>query len=169
AADPDLFQFPGRDAELAPPWLDREFNISYEGGPKKFQFTQGEEQARLHRWWMHQCSPRQIAEWRETVIRPLVNDFIDRFAARGHAELMAELARQIPLPLILHMMELPTEGELAERYHAVAHAFGELRWKILTGPLTDETRERGTQVSQEMRDLLMPYVLERKGSDGNDL
>jgi cytochrome P450 len=169
AADPDLFQFPGRDPELAPPWLDREFHVWFEGGPKKFPFVEGEEHARLHRWWMHQFSPKQITEWRENVIRPLVNRFIDGFGARGEAELMEELARQIPLPLILHMMDLPTEGELAERYHEVAHAFGQLRWEILTGPTTDAVRERGTKTSQEMRDLLMPYVLERKSGEGDDL
>jgi cytochrome P450 len=152
-----------------PTWLDRDFYVWFEGGPKKFPFVEGEEHARLHRWWMHQFSPRQIAEWRENVIRPLVHGVIDGFAARGSADLMAELARLVPLPLILHMMDLPTEGELAERYHEVAHAFGELRWVLLSTPMDDELRARATAVSQEARDLLMPFVRERRSGEGDDL
>jgi cytochrome P450 len=169
AADPDLFQFPGRNEELSPSWLDRELYIWFEGGPKKFQFTEGAEHARLHKWWMHQFSPKLLADWRENVIRPLVHGVIDRFAARGSADLMAELARQIPLPLMLHMMELPTEGELARRYHEVAHAFGQIRWELLSGPADDELRERATKVSQDMRELLTPYVRERRSGEGDDL
>ena len=81
ADDPDLFQFPGRNAELAPPWLDRDFYIWFEGGPKKFQFTEGEEHARLHRWWMNQFSPKQVGEWREKR-HPAADQRADRWLRR---------------------------------------------------------------------------------------
>lgn len=169
ADDPDLFQFPGRDPELAPPWLDRDFYMWFEGGPKKFQFTEGEEHARLHRWWMNQFSPKQVGEWRENVIAPLAHELIDNFAQRGSADLMAELARRLPLPVMMRMMEIPADGDLMERYLAVGNEFGDLRWKLLSQPADEALRARATEVSLEMRSLLMPFLDERRSGEGDDL
>lgn len=166
----DLFQFPGADAEFAPPWLDREFYVWYEGGPKKFNFIQGEEHDRLHRWWMKQFSPRQVAEWRDAVIRPHVDGLIDAFAGDGQTELMSQFARLVPLPIILGLMDIPADDELVARYNRVSHAFGYLRWRMLTEPeMSDGLRVEATHVSQEMRDILMPIVRERRAGTGDDL
>src|SRR6202012_2135672 len=127
-----------------------------EGGPKKFQFTEGEEHSRLHRWWMNQFSPKQVGEWREHVIQPLINELIDGFIEDGPAALMAQLSRRLPLPVMLQMMEIPATGELMERYLAVGNEFGDLRWKLLSQPADDELRARASEVSLEMRSLLMP-------------
>jgi hypothetical protein len=169
ADDPDLFQFPGRDPDLAPEWLDRDFYMWFEGGPKKFQFTQGEEHSRLHRWWMNQFSPKQVAEWREHVIQPLIHELIDAFVDRGSADLMGELARRLPLPVMMRMMDIPADGALMERYLAVGNEFGDLRWKLLSQPADDALRARATEVSLQMRSLLMPYLDERRSGEGEDL
>lgn len=169
ADDPDLFQFPGRNAELAPAWLDRDFYIWFEGGPKKFQFTEGEEHARLHRWWMNQFSPKQVGEWRANVIQPLINELIDGFADAGSVDLMSAVARRLPLPVMLRMMEIPADGDLMERYLAVGNEFGDLRWKLLSQPADDELRARASEVSLEMRALLMPFLDARRSGEGDDL
>ena len=168
-ANPDLFPNVARDADLAPAWLDHEFYVWFEGGPKRFNFLRGAEHRRLHRWWMHQFSPKQIDDWRQAVVRPLLNDLIDAFVERGHADLMGELALGLTLPVILRMLEFPTDGELGRRYHEVAHAFNDLRWSMMSGPTSDELRERATQVSTEARELLMPYVTARQSGEGQDL
>ena len=170
AAQPETFQFPGADAEFAPAWLDRDFYVWYEGGPKKFNFVQGEEHDRLHRWWMRQFSPRQIANWRDEVIRPHVDRLIDEFVDERRADLVRQFAREIPLPIILRMMEIPVDDELVGRYNRVAHEFGQIRWAMLSGPdVPDDLLERAALVSEEMRDILMPYLRERRHGAGDDL
>jgi cytochrome P450 len=167
---PDVFQFPGAEAEFAPPWLDRDFYVWYEGGPKKFNFIQGEEHDRLHRWWMKQFSPRRVAEWRDDVIRPHIDGLVDAFIGDGRAELMGQFARLVPLPIILGLMDIPVNDDLIERYNQVSHAFGHLRWRMLTETeMPDELRHEATQVSQQMRDILMPIVRERSSGEGHDL
>ena len=167
-SDFERFPFGSHSADLVAPWIDWDFLVWWEGGPKKLNFVHGEEGVRLHRWWMHRFSPKQIAVWRERLIRPLVDGLIDQFAARGHAELVAELAKEVPLPLILQMLDLPREGDLAREYHDAAHAVGEMRQRLLCTP-TDEVREEAALVAIRKRDLLMPYVIERRSGEGDDL
>jgi cytochrome P450 len=166
----DLFQFPGAEAEFAPSWLDREFYVWYEGGPKKFNFIQGEEHDQLHRWWMKQFSPRVVEEWRHNIIRPHIDRLVDDFIDDGRAELMSQFARLVPLPIILGLMDIPANEELIERYNRVSHSFGQLRWRLLTDPAASaDLREQATKVGQEMRDILMPIVQDRRSGERDDL
>jgi cytochrome P450 len=83
---------------------------------------------------------------------------------------MSQLAYRIPLPVILRMMDLPTDPELLERYNRVAHSFGAMRWELTTNPdPTGEVRERARALSQEMRDILMPFLEARRDGTGDDL
>jgi hypothetical protein len=45
----------------------------------------------------------------ETEIRGIVNDLIDRFAARGHAEFISEFAHEVPARVFLALMDWPLE------------------------------------------------------------
>jgi cytochrome P450 len=167
---PEIFAFPGTVPEFAPEWFDSEFYIWFEGGPRKMAFLHSDEHDRVHRWWVMQFKSSVVEQWREEVIRPVVNDAIDAFAHEGRAELMSQLALPIPLPIILKMMGLPTDRALMERYNAIAHGVGAMRWQLTTNPDPDGSlREEARVISQEMRDVLMPYLEERRGGTGDDL
>jgi cytochrome P450 len=151
------------------PGVDLETYVDFEGGPKKLPFLVGEEHDGLHRWWMRVFSPRQIAEWRELALRPIVHEAIDRFSERGSADLAGELGEVITLPMTLRMMELPSDDDFLARYFRPARAFGALRHELLTHPGDPAVTARAKAVAQELRDLLMPYVLERRSGEGGDL
>ena len=70
---------------------------------------------------------------------------------------------------MLRMMEIPADGELMERYLAVGNEFGDLRWKLLSQPADDALRARASEVSLEMRGLLMPFLDARRSGEGDDL
>ncbi len=46
-------------------------------------------------------------------MRPIVNEYVDRFAARGHADLVRELTFPFPVRVVAAMMGLPEEDHRA--------------------------------------------------------
>src|SRR5438552_450686 len=96
--------------------LDNETLVEFMGGGGKrvIFLLEGETHSRLHRWWMRMFSPNVLARWREEVIRPIVDAQINRFAARGRAELVAELASRVPARVIAAVMGLPTDDAWLE-------------------------------------------------------
>lgn len=167
AADPELFRFPG-DPENAPAWFDADFYVWFEGGPQKLPFLYGEQHERIHRWWIEQFGPQRIEAWRLGTVRPLVEERLDRLEGGDRADLAAELARTISLPVMLAITGLP--ADLGTRYESVAHRLGELRWRLLSTPDPDEALlAEAREVSTAMREILMPYVEERRDGEGDDL
>ncbi|MDX6506830.1 MAG: hypothetical protein QOG06_1474, partial [Gaiellaceae bacterium] len=167
--DPDTWPANATSEIAITPGVDLATYIEFEGGPKKMPFMVGEEHDALHRWWMRVFSPRQITEWRERSLRPIVHDAIDRFCERGHADLAGELGELVTLPMTMQMMGLPSDEDFVDRYFRPAKAFGRLRHELLTFPGDEGVIAEAKTVAQELRDLLMPYVLERRSGEGDDL
>lgn len=61
---------------------------------------------------------RALERWEAELVRPTVNACVDRFAARGHADLVRELTFPFPVRVIAAMMGLPTAEHA--RFHRLA-------------------------------------------------
>lgn len=137
-------------------------------GPQ-INLTHGEEHARFHGWWLKAVSPAAVDAWRPALLQPIVNSVIDRFAARGSVELVAEFAEQIPVRVIAAIMDLPWQDddwiahckELMDRKMAFLDAFGNDEDGSITANAVAAVRE--------MRDMLTPYIEARRGGEGQDL
>ena len=100
---------------------------------------------------------RALARWEKDLVGPIVNGFIDRFAARGRADLVRELTFPFPVHVIAGMLGLPHE-DLA-RFH---------RWTVeLIGVSFDW--ERGLAASRKLAEYLTPFLHERRREAGDDL
>ena len=61
---------------------------------------------------------KALESWERDLVRPVVNSLVDRFAARGRADLIRELTFPFPVSVIAGMMGLPEEEH--EEFHRLA-------------------------------------------------
>jgi cytochrome P450 len=119
---------------------------------------------RLHRWWLRAQAPDAIESMRMPVIRPLVHEAIDQLAGREAADLDAELAQRIPMRVIAAVLGLPVDDGF----------LGECRRLMLAATAVRGVTDRGVvpaesaAASAQLRELLLPYVWERRAGTGGD-
>ncbi len=57
----------------------------------------------------HAFRPKAVRRWESELIAPTAHELIDRFAGRGHAELVREFSWQFPALIIARMVGVPRE------------------------------------------------------------
>ncbi|HXQ75647.1 MAG TPA: cytochrome P450 [Acidimicrobiales bacterium] len=113
---------------------------------------------RLHRNLVaHAFREKALARWELDLIGPICNELIDRFAGRGHAELVRELTFEFPVRVIARLLGLPEED------------FAQFqRWSIeLIGLGADI--ERGLAASESLKNYFAGVVADRRRSPRQDV
>jgi cytochrome P450 len=142
--------------------------VEVEGGPRNLLFLPGENHQRVHRLLLRMLNPNAMEGHRTTLVRPLVDRLMDRFATAGRAELAHDFAELLPVRVIAALMELPYEDE--DWIRACKHCMDEIAIFLESFSVDDEeTTARAITASHAMNDLLMPFIRERVDSDGGDL
>jgi cytochrome P450 len=100
---------------------------------------------------------RAIEDWISSLIQPTVDELIDRFAARGDADLVREFTFQFPIRIIAQMLGIPSDD-----YGRFARLSIELI-SIAQNP------ERGLQASQALRDYFADILEQRRAMPREDL
>ena len=100
---------------------------------------------------------RALERWERDLVRPAVNACVDRFAARGHADLVRELTFPFPVRVIAAMMGLPETEH--ERFHRLAIEL------ISVGI----DREAGGRASRELGALFGTVLAARRREPRDDL
>lgn len=147
------------------------------GGPRAVPALKGEEHEKLHRWWVGSFSPKRMEEWRVTAIRPIVERVIDRFIEWGKAELSDELSEPVPIRVITRLMGLPWEDDtFIERYRRLNHQLVSLLTRRglsaqadAGSAAEDKVKAEGLAAAQTIHDMILPYIMERKSGQGDDL
>lgn len=145
------------------------------GGTRSVPALKGAEHERLHGWWLGVFSPRRVAEWRATVIRPIVNACIDRFIAKGRAELADELSERIPIRVIARLMGLPWQDDVfIDNYRRLNHHLvGVLNRRTLVDKGDQAESERvwneGMAAASSIEEMMTPYIKSRQSGQGDDL
>ncbi len=117
----------------------------------------GHEHSQYRSLVSHAFRRAALERWEHELIRPLIEDLVDRFAASGRAELVRDVTSQYPVKVIAGIVGVPVDD------HATFHEWAE---RISSGPLDPE---RGRAASQAMREYLTPLVEERKREPRDDL
>jgi cytochrome P450 len=152
--------------------LDNETLIEFMGGGGKqvIFLLEGEVHTRLHRWWMRMFSPKALAQWREELIRPIIDTQIDRFAERGRAELVGDLASRVPSRVIAAVMGLPwKDDEWLEHLLSLVLLRLELIQRQADTVADADLVRRGLAASRELSEILLPVVRERRSGRGDDM
>lgn len=102
-------------------------------------------------------SPRAVAGWEHELVIPVANLLIDRFADRGHADLVKEFNFEYPTRIIARILGLPEQDY--EQFQ---------RWSISLLSFTINP-ERGRAASLALRDYFTPILAARRVEPRNDL
>lgn len=108
------------------------------------------EHARFRRLFQQAFGPASIAVWGEEIIPRMIDRLIDRFEARGHAELVREFTLNFPFHFIHELMALPREDR--DIFHRLA--FGQIL--ITIDP------EHGMEAVEKIRDYLSQVIGQRR-------
>ncbi|HEX5195314.1 MAG TPA: cytochrome P450 [Solirubrobacteraceae bacterium] len=142
--------------------------VEVEGGPRNLLFLPGADHQRVHRLLLRLLNPNAVEVHRETLVRPLVRSLMDAFAPTGSAELAHEFAELLPVRVIAALMDLPYRDE--EWIRTCKHCMDEIAIFLEAFSVDDdEVVQRAIAASNRMNDLLMPYILQRRDGDGEDL
>ncbi|HVW42152.1 MAG TPA: cytochrome P450 [Amycolatopsis sp.] len=142
--------------------------IAIEGGPRARNFQHGETHGRMHRWLLSQFHARKVDEWRTTLIRPILDELIARFAADGHVEIMRQLADPFPVRVIAAVMDLPwrDDGWIAECKRLMD---AKLEYLQHQGQHEDpDLAARTIKAMNDLNDLVRPFVDARRDGTGSD-
>jgi cytochrome P450 len=98
-----------------------------------------------------------LADWETTLMAPTVHGLIDRFAARGSAELVRELTIQFPIRIIATLLGIPVDD--FDRF---------MRLSIQLISIMGDV-ETGLRASAELRDYFAGIVEERRADPTDDV
>ncbi|HEX4539575.1 MAG TPA: cytochrome P450 [Acidimicrobiales bacterium] len=117
-----------------------------------------EPEHRAYRGLVQQAFTRKaMVRWESDLVRPIVNGFIDSFAGRGRADLVADLTFPFPVRVIAGMLGLPEED--LDTFHA---------WAVgLTNVGADF--EHGMEASGKLRDYFAGILAERRRQPSEDV
>jgi cytochrome P450 len=154
----------------------RAAHAQWAGGPRVITMLEGDEHDRVHRWWMQALSPTHVADWRDTLIRPIIDATIDRFIGGGHAELRSELADRVPPRVIAAVMGFPWEDddwvdELTRLNLEVLKIFAAHAATENGGDRAayERTLAATLDAARQLDELMLPYVEERASGEGTDV
>jgi cytochrome P450 len=102
-------------------------------------------------------SIKAMERWEHDIVAPIVNQLIDRFAARGHAELVRELTLPFPIQVIAAMLGLPPAD--LPQFH---------RWAVELIAITIDIG-RGFEASAKLRDYFAGILAARRADPREDL
>jgi len=100
---------------------------------------------------------KAIEVWERELIAPVVNGLIDRFAARGHADLVRELTFPFPVAVIAGMMGLPASD---------FPAFHRLAVELIS---VTANFEGAVRAGQGLQAIFARVLAERRASPRDDL
>lgn len=107
-------------------------------------------------------TPRAI-EARRPVVQALVDETLDRFAATGEIELIADLARPLPYRVICELLGLPHDDPRMEKGWITSIVRG------LSTLVTEDDMKAASRSLEEVNELVHEVIVERRRNPQNDL
>jgi len=143
--------------EFAPKYGD---SLLFEHHTTSLVFNDPPLHTRVRRIIAGAFTPRAIADMEQPVIA-LVDGLLDAMAAKGQADLIADLAAAVPVEVIGNLLAVPREerGPLRDWSLAILGA--------LEPVLNEEQRERGEQAVAGFTEYLRGLVAERRARPGD--
>ncbi|MGH9092906.1 MAG: cytochrome P450 [Acidimicrobiales bacterium] len=100
---------------------------------------------------------KMLEKWEEALVRTVVNELVDGFAGRGHADLVREVTFDFPVQVIARILGLPRSDYPAFQRWAVEIISVAANW------------ERGVAASGQLRDYFAGVLAERRRHPDDDL
>jgi cytochrome P450 len=135
------------------------------GGERSRMLMGAEDRSRHHRWFVHRFSYSLVDEWRETLLRPIIDRLLDDVVADGRVEILTQYSDRFSVRVVAAVMGLPWEDDawimhcksLLDRKQSYINV-------AALGPGEEVTRAALDAV-EEMNELLLPFLLDAKGRE----
>ncbi len=98
-----------------------------------------------------------LERWEDDLVRAVVDELIDRFAAQGHADLVRELTFNFPVQVIARILGLPRTDYPRFQRWAIAITSVAANW------------DRGVAASEALRDYFAEVLADRRRHPDDDL
>jgi cytochrome P450 len=139
-------------------------NIVPDGGPAQFMLQQDPpNHTRLRKLVSKAFTPRAIERLRARA-QEVADELIDRVAARGEMDVIADLALPVPSTMICEMMGVPVDDR--DRFTEWTAQSTHLLAFMLAPP---EVLERGLAAAGALRDYFDRLIAERRRSHSDDI
>jgi cytochrome P450 len=115
------------------------------------------EHGRHRRLVSHAFRQKALARWEGELVTEVVNELIDRFARRGHAELVREFTFRFPVQVIAEILGIPRSDN--EQFH---------QWAIDIINVA-AAPEQGIAASDAFREYLAGIVEQRRAHPSDDV
>jgi cytochrome P450 len=100
---------------------------------------------------------KMLERWEESLVRTVVNELIDQFAGRGHADLVKELTFNFPVQVIARILGLPRRDYPKFQRWAIEITSVAANW------------DRGVAASEALRDYFAEVLADRRRDPSDDL
>jgi cytochrome P450 len=100
---------------------------------------------------------KALERWEASLVREVIDELVDRFAGRGHAELVRELTFRFPVQVIAAILGVPRQDH--PRFHRWAMAI----INVAADPVA------GLEASESLRQYLSTIVADRRRNPGDDV
>ena len=115
------------------------------------------EHSRFRKIFQKAFLPNMVAKWGETLVDPVVQSLMDKFAARGKADLVQEFTHHYPFQIIYRQLNLPPED--VKTFHKLAIAQTVVMYDV----------PHGTEASHKLGVYFKNLLDERRRNPGDDL
>ena len=102
-------------------------------------------------------SRRALERWERDLVRPVVEELVAGFAARGHADLVPELTFPFPVKVIAGMIGIP-DDDLAD-FHRLAVELISIQINV----------QKGLEASRKLGEMFARLLAERRRTPSDDL
>jgi cytochrome P450 len=128
------------------------------GGERSRLLMNDDGQTRHHRWFVHRFSYTLVDEWRETLLRPIIDHLLDEVAAAGRIEVVSQFCDRFSVRVIAAVMGLPWDDDAwVSRCKRLLDR--KQRYINLGAVGADEATERDALAAvEEMDELLLPFL-----------
>ncbi|MGI4795948.1 MAG: cytochrome P450 [Janthinobacterium lividum] len=142
--------------------------VQIKGGGRNITMLDGEEHRRMRHFFMSLMTPALVEGYRQQQIEPVIRLLMQRILAKGtrRADLTSEFGDQIPARVIAALLGMPWQDDALVA--KILHLHEEIMEVIGLSFATEEIRQRGLRVSQDLNNLLLPYIRNRREHPQDD-
>jgi cytochrome P450 len=142
--------------------------VKIKGGATNITLAQGEKHDRLRRFHVRLFSPKAIADYDKNQVKPIISRLLDRIHNGGtnRAELVADLAEQLPPRVIAALSGMPWEDDAM--IARILHCHDDIMTWVGLKNSGDEATRRALAASDELNAILLPFIRARRKSPTDD-
>jgi cytochrome P450 len=156
--DKDLVRHPAHD-------VTDPTGIAIFGGPRSRFMWEDERSVRHHRWFVQRLSYALVDQWREELIRPIIDRLLDVVVKDGRMDIRTDYGDRFSVRVIAAILGLPWEDDAwIARCKRLLDTKQDYLNALWLGP-DEELCELARAAAVEMDGMILPHVETAKGRE----